>query len=119
MESLKNLELYGLKSLFKFKPLKLGDNKLFDNDSSKKMIFDNTDILKKSSIIKIDFTTSNAFILFSDGELYSKGKGDALGRKSYLNEENKQMEEVIFSYNNIGKKIIINDISCGYNHVLA
>ena len=119
MESHKNYELYGLKSLFKFKPLKLGDNKLYDNDSSKKMVFDNTDILKKSSIIKIDFTTSNAFILFSDGELYSKGKGEALGRKSYLNEENKQMEEVIFSYNNIGKKIIINDISCGYNHVLA
>ena len=119
MESHKNYELYGLKSLFKFKPLKLGDNKLYDNDSSKKMVFDNTDILKKSSIIKIDFTTSNAFILFSDGELYSKGKGEALGRKNYLNEENKQMEEVIFSYNNIGKKIIINDISCGYNHVLA
>ena len=119
MESHKNYELYGLKSLFKFKPLKLGDNKLYDNDSSKKMVFHNTDILKKSSIIKIDFTTSNAFILFSDGELYSKGKGEALGRKSYLNEENKQMEEVIFSYNNIGKKIIINDISCGYNHVLA
>ena len=119
MESHKNYELYGLKSLFKFKPLKLGDNKLYDNDSSKKMVFDNSDILKKSSIIKIDFTTSNAFILFSDGELYSKGKGEALGRKNYLNEENKQMEEVIFSYNNIGKKIIINDISCGYNHVLA
>ena len=118
MESLKNLELYGLKSLFKFKPLKSGDNKLYDNDSGKKMIFDNNDLLKKSSIIKIDFTTSNAFILFSDGELYSKGKGDALGRKSYLNEEKKQMEEVIFTYN-LGKKIIINDMSCGYNHVLA
>ena len=118
MESLKNLELYGLKSLFKFKPLKSGDNKLYDNDSGKKMIFDNNDLLKKSSIIKIDFTNSNAFILFSDGELYSKGKGDALGRKSYLNEEKKQMEEVIFTYN-LGKKIIINDMSCGYNHVLA
>ena len=118
MESLKNLELYGLKSLFKFKPLKSGDNKLYDNDSGKKMIFDNNDLLKKSSIIKIDFTTSNAFILFSDGELYSKGKGDALGRKSYLNEEKKQMQEVIFTYN-LGKKIIINDMSCGYNHVLA
>ena len=81
MESHKNYELYGLKSLFKFKPLKLGDNKLFDNDSSKKMIFDNTDILKKSSIIKIDFTTSNAFILFSDGELYSKGWGSEILRE--------------------------------------
>ena len=119
MESNQNSELYGLKSLFKYQTLKPADNKFHEINSNKKMIFDNNDILKKSSIIKIDFTTANTFLLFSDGELYSKGKGDSLGRKREINEENKIMKEVTFSLNSLGKKIIINDICCGNNHVLA
>lgn len=78
------------------------------------------------SLIKIVFTDKNIFILLSNGEIYSRGNGDCLGRKSTQNINEDKLNKIIFfknyNYYSLTKepeKIIIYEISTGNNHVIC
>jgi len=65
--------------------------------------------------IQIEFTAMNTFILKPDNRLYSFGAHSAcLGRESSLDEDDKEVGEVIVSEDELIKKI-----ATGKSHVLA
>jgi hypothetical protein len=75
-----------------------------------------------ATVVKMEFTNTNCFILLSDGRVMSRGKDDCLGRANNESEgENKKFGEVLFTVTNdeSEKSAIIYNISGGDEHVLA
>jgi len=77
-------------------------------------------------VLKIAFINRNIFILLSNGEIFSRGNGDCLGRKSTQNINEDKLNKIIFfknyNYYSLTKepeKIIIYEISTGNNHVIC
>lgn len=120
--------LFGINNLVKIDTIK-EDSQTYKNERD--VVFQMDASKVNQSLIKIEFCTANTFILLSNGEVYSKGKGEALGRQK--KENNKVFEEVLFEtesedYQNLPEtnlrkdlegKILIYDISAGNNHVLV
>lgn len=120
--------LFGFNNLVKISTVK-EDSQTYKNERDVVFRMDASKV--NQSLIKIEFCTANTFILLNNGEVYSKGKGEALGREK--KENSKAFEEVQFeekkenyqnySSTNLPKsprnKILIYDISAGNNHVLA
>lgn len=120
--------LFGINNLVKIDTIK-EDSQTYKNERD--VVFQMDASKVNQSLIKIEFCTANTFILLSNGEVYSKGKGEALGRQK--KENNKVFEEVLFeteseNYQNLPEtnlrkdlegKILIYDISAGNNHVLV
>jgi hypothetical protein len=113
---------YGINKIYRFGKRKKNE-KLFI--SQKKEI---VRIEKKehATVVKMEFTNNNCFILLSDGRVFSRGQEDCLGRPSTSNDgHNKTFEEVLFFNQSSGeeaeaeKSAMIYNISAGDEHVLA
>ena len=111
---------YGISKIIKLVPESQSHEK-----NTKKIIYEKSPSFSQA-VVKISFTNHNIFILLSNGELYSRGNGDCIGRKANQNLNEDKFEEIIFhknySYYSLDrepeKKIICN-FSTGNEHVIC
>lgn len=108
-----------------------GINKIFrfcKSKSSRVYIAEKKEILKvekkeQATVVKMEFTNNNCFLLLSDGRVLSRGKGDCLGRPVNSEGNSKMFHEVLFNKSDgeadNDKSAIIYNISAGDDHVLA
>jgi hypothetical protein len=66
---------YGIHRIFRFAKKK--NNKVYITDK-KELV--NLETTNKATVVKVEFTNDNCFILLSDGRVMSKGKDECLGR---------------------------------------
>ena len=111
---------YGISKIIKLVPESQSHEK-----NTKKIIYEKSPSFSQA-VVKISFTNHNIFILLSNGELYSRGNGDCIGRKANPNLNEDKFEEIIFhknynyySLNREPEKKIIHNISAGNEHVIC
>jgi len=111
---------YGISKIIKLVPESQSHEK-----NTKKIIYEKSPSFSQA-VVKISFTNHNVFILLSNGELYSRGNFDCLGRKTNNNLNEDKFEEIIFhknynyySLNREPEKKIIHNISAGNEHVIC
>ena len=84
---------YGISKIIKIVPESQSHEK-----NTKKIIYEKSPSFSQA-VVKIAFTNRNIFILLSNGELYSRGNGDCIGRKANNNLNEDKFEEIIFYKN--------------------
>ena len=111
---------YGISKIIKIVPESQSHEK-----NTKKIIYEKSPSFSQA-VVKIAFTNRNIFILLSNGELYSRGNGDCIGRKANNNLNEDKFEEIIFfknysyySLNREPEKRIICNFSAGNEHVIC
>ena len=117
-------KLFGISKLTKVDTIREPNSNDFTNQRDN--IFQIDYSKAKQSLVKLEFCAANTFVLLSNGEVYSKGKGEVTGRKKVNftqnfglveiqrdNEKNQKIQKELKA------KTIIYDISAGTNHILA
>ena len=109
--------IYGYDEIIRYKDFRDDSNDFINKKKVQILFKDNQKINQK--VVKMVFTDSNQFILTSNGNIYSRGKGEISGGKIlFKNHLLKNFERIKFPESE-QNKIIIYDISAGSNHVLA
>ena len=72
-------KLFGISKLTKVDTIREPNSNDFTNQRDN--IFQIDYSKAKQSLVKLEFCAANTFVLLSNGEVYSKGKGEVTGRK--------------------------------------
>jgi hypothetical protein len=112
---------YGIHKIYRFSnEIKSSNQDICILDDKKHFI--NLEKITVATVVKLEFTTNNCFVLLSNGKVYSKGRKMCIGRECQ-SEKTKEFGEIYFPLNKSdeGKdgNIKIFNISAGDEHVLA